>query len=809
MLGVVSPFGTDGTANEGRSYSAGSLFDFDAGNALYNAIVAQISFPEANLNKNPYWSASASWWDAIEPVDLTQGHEAWGDSGNGSATDWYYMYFGRDLSYFLNNQAAYQHWVNENNVVVAGNHSTSLSGEPYYEQPVPKYFSQPSAADSPALEQFYPQGGWAVGCSQPQNTANCFDNGVGYAFNARPGGNGIAHGHYSDMSYQLWAYGNPITDQSSEYNIDQFQDVPMSQQTMLVNGLGPAGPCQNGNDGLYSTTPYETRLFAFATTSDYAYAAADGTNEYPTANLTCSDGINDQFKPTYSGGPLSTVGLQKVRRHILFVRNKYFVIYDDYASSQPAQFTSLYHVLEDTLSLNGASNSFTYTSNVDQLLEAIPSLRSTVVNLSAPTVTTTVYVQEVSSSTIAIADQTGSNARANPIIPSETYTSTASQELLPQAHVLWVSNAAPSQAFHLITVVFPAKAGAPAPTITRVDGDTVSVTDNAAATTDVISFDADTASANNATMLVDLSQLAPTSVTDDVWNGTTTVASFTAPTNGTGYAPELAVVATGTGSGVVTSSDAAISCGLACTDTLASSASVTLTATANSGSTFAGWGGGICSGTAPCTLTVSSYQYVTAEFDAASSGGSGGTSGNNGGSGGSSGSYSSGGGGGGVGYTAPLATTTVATTTLPTIPGCPKGFTCVPKPVPNCPKGFTCTPSAAPVCPKGFTCAPAAIAPTARVSTQVLFTRSLTLGSTGSDVKALQRFLNSHGFTVSQSGNGSPGHESTYYGPATASAVSRFQEYYAPQILAPYGLSKGTGYFGTATMKEVNALERE
>jgi uncharacterized protein YbjT (DUF2867 family) len=53
---------------------------------------------------------------------------------------------------------------------------------------------------------------------------------------------------------------------------------------------------------------------------------------------------------------------------------------------------------------------------------------------------------------------------------------------------------------------------------------------------------------------------------------------------------------TGSGTGAVTSSPAAIDCGSTCTANLAAGTPVTLTATAASGSTFAGWTGGGCSG---------------------------------------------------------------------------------------------------------------------------------------------------------------------------------------------------------------------
>ncbi len=68
------------------------------------------------------------------------------------------------------------------------------------------------------------------------------------------------------------------------------------------------------------------------------------------------------------------------------------------------------------------------------------------------------------------------------------------------------------------------------------------------------------------------------------------------------------------------------------------------------------------------------------------------------------------------------------------------------------------------------------------------FTRDLTLGSSGEDVRCLQKYLNSQGFTVSSSGLGSVGNESTYFGPATQSAVIRWQR--AKAILP------SSGYFG-------------
>lgn len=84
------------------------------------------------------------------------------------------------------------------------------------------------------------------------------------------------------------------------------------------------------------------------------------------------------------------------------------------------------------------------------------------------------------------------------------------------------------------------------------------------------------------------------------------------------------------------------------------------------------------------------------------------------------------------------------------------------------------------------------------------FTRSLKVGSVGEDVKELQKILNAEGFTIAASGSGSAGMESTYFGEKTKLALIKYQNFYRSDVLTPYGLSTGTGYFGPATMKFMN-----
>ncbi|MGM0482661.1 MAG: IPT/TIG domain-containing protein [Patescibacteria group bacterium] len=90
------------------------------------------------------------------------------------------------------------------------------------------------------------------------------------------------------------------------------------------------------------------------------------------------------------------------------------------------------------------------------------------------------------------------------------------------------------------------------------------------------------------------------------------------------------------------------------------------------------------------------------------------------------------------------------------------------------------------------------------------FERDLKIGDRGDDVKELQVLLNRDPDTrLANSGAGSPGQETEYFGPITKNAVIRFQEKYSSEILSPLGLQRGTGYFGSSTKAKIDDLLSE
>ncbi|MFM7532523.1 MAG: InlB B-repeat-containing protein [Rubrivivax sp.] len=86
---------------------------------------------------------------------------------------------------------------------------------------------------------------------------------------------------------------------------------------------------------------------------------------------------------------------------------------------------------------------------------------------------------------------------------------------------------------------------------------------------------------------------------------------------GTTFALQVRKAGLNAAQGSVSSSPAGITCGATCEAPFASTASVTLTASAPVGTTFGGWSGG-CTGTATtCTVAMSQVRAVTATFNPA------------------------------------------------------------------------------------------------------------------------------------------------------------------------------------------------
>ncbi|MCK4805720.1 MAG: peptidoglycan-binding protein, partial [Candidatus Pacebacteria bacterium] len=81
---------------------------------------------------------------------------------------------------------------------------------------------------------------------------------------------------------------------------------------------------------------------------------------------------------------------------------------------------------------------------------------------------------------------------------------------------------------------------------------------------------------------------------------------------------------------------------------------------------------------------------------------------------------------------------------------------------------------------------------------KLIFNQNLSLGMRGENVKLLQEILIEEE-VWQRSDIGATG----YFGSITREAVIKYQEKYAPEILEPLGLIKGTGFFGSSTRSHI------
>jgi hypothetical protein len=212
---------------------------------------------------------------------------------------------------------------------------------------------------------------------------------------------------------------------------------------------------------------------------------------------------------------------------------------------------------------------------------------------------------------------------------------------------------------------------------------------------------------------------------------------------------QIEVSLAGNGSGTVTGTG--ISCGSDCSATLIDGQSIALTAVAHTDSEFVGFSGGPCS-TTPCTFTPSDDTTIVATFTLLPEDS-------------------------GDGDPEPDPTSTASPSRRRRGSGISSNPN-IPSPSP--------TPTSTPVCVS------------VPSTTGGGFIRTLRVGSKGVDVTALQRFLNAKGYRVALAGSGSPGKESTTFGPATKAALIKFQ--------IANNIKPASGIFGPLTRTKVNAM---
>lgn len=475
MIAKPYPFGSDEALNEGIGYSSNIFTE-----VVNLAIFYHIAFPEAGFNRNPYFRKVGKWWRSVLPVGVKRYHAPWGHGGAGWGGPGRWGAWGRELALLSGDGASLSHWRAQAGGKTRRNYM-------YLGAALSHYFPEPKPVEDSGRARVFPREGWAMASTHPFGSRRCFPEGVGFIFQCRPRG-AYSHAVWSDLSFQMWAYGQAITDSGGKRGNCQHSTHSMSHYSLLVDGVGQA---QRGQ-----RIPYFGRIFAFKEDPEgrYVYCAGDATHAYPRGPIKAGGWWGRLSSKVYSKGK-GLPYLKRVRRHLLMVRGRYFVIFDELATdpNHLSRFSWLYHVLPDTLRIRDEGLAFNYTCGDVK-----------------------VHVEHVADPTgLELIDLKGREGFKNPLTGEDTWRekgAKAREGKDLRAHALWVTNRKPRSTMHFMSVIYPVKPGDVPPTIRRVNDMTVEVTQGEER--DVVTFGADMK--DKATILVDLSLLQPLPTVDYV-----------------------------------------------------------------------------------------------------------------------------------------------------------------------------------------------------------------------------------------------------------------------------------------------------
>lgn len=414
--------------DEGRGYGEQSNFKFErefVGFALENW-----QFPEAKLYQDPMMTNLVSFFANWEPMGYRGVFETWGSFGF-FVDQWFNLRYQDYALIFTNG------WVMEkfNREYSGFRLSTAdqypVDGEaflPYY------YGSGPAQSDLTDSNYFDPSRGWLMANQQPATAWGSFTNSVGFVYCARPSGSKGEHAVWNDGAFDAWAWGANLTAGGEP---EGYYEHPMQMACVLmVNGIGEHNP-------VAPTDPYYSYFYAETNNPDFVFGASDLTKSFNRTNYPLSYDVQFNISyPFYSFASNTVPFLNSARRSVFFPHRRYYVLYDQFATSTNAQFELGWHIAEPTSVVNTNNCSFTYTctnhfngSNV------------------------TVYVQQIVSPSLVgltnVADPT--NALLNPFTGENYWASYGGSGVPWWNSTVWVFNKTTATNWHFLTVLFPKK----------------------------------------------------------------------------------------------------------------------------------------------------------------------------------------------------------------------------------------------------------------------------------------------------------------------------------------------------------------
>lgn len=426
LIGITNGFGLDEGWNEGPGYGNGKM------KWLMDAVCyCDMAFPELHMEKNPLLADLGDFFCRITPAGMQ--HASWGNRAF-NHRDWTAgrMCNMRRLAYLVGDGIFLANFHSSRKVLGRSRHD-SFTFHHWIEYVLPFYYEKPQEKLEDEYVRLFKIAGWVTAESHPPSSCEAYKDAVGMTFHCRPAG-GYSHSFWSDNAFDIYAYGQVIAHGGgSTMNRDRHANDTMSHNTVLVDGVGQK------QDRLCNKLKRAGYIGAFKKGDDYVYWVGNASNAYQNVPY-----------------------LRRSLRHVLFMRNRYFVIFDDLAVDEdhPSRFQWLYHFYPETdIKFHRQTFQFDYQIGETRVKMA--------------------HVAGIED--LDFEDRQGMAGLVNPITGTdytERWKQTAKEkkrDLPVFAHNLWISNRTPVTQRTFLAVIFPYREGDPEPRITRMDDLTIRV----------------------------------------------------------------------------------------------------------------------------------------------------------------------------------------------------------------------------------------------------------------------------------------------------------------------------------------------
>ncbi len=496
MLARTTPFAGFAAHHAGPyGYANGHVFGGSTGNGVMQALLhLDSAWPDAQLSRTDFCRGFPEWYCRLHPYRMRKLHGPWGDGGPYGEGD-SMGYLGRecvglDMARVCRSALARRLFDLNANQLYPQNAWAELPARWHYID------SLPAAETNASTSKLFLEDGYVTASSLPVSDPGCYTNGVGFSLRASPRGSTGGHNTYADGSVDIWAYGSQLTDGGGS-GLNAYDYEPDSSPTLFVESIGQTGPGYGSSPRI----PVAASISAFTNSgTNFVYSSAD---------------LSGLFTNYWSEAVTSNV-VTSVKRHVLFVRSKYFVFFDQFRARSNSMFAFRWHVpwlyryvanglgsaagnegvvragtLFCSNSLSLATNGFNYVAgnitgsgnfginlNFTDFPQRIPVtvIFANATNQYGVYVATGTENMDKSVGNVYRTSQT--NSTLNPyrsggrIFQQAGFSSWA----FDRAAGLWVTNKVRSTSWDLMTVIVPQEPGKSAPTIQRLADNAVAVT---------------------------------------------------------------------------------------------------------------------------------------------------------------------------------------------------------------------------------------------------------------------------------------------------------------------------------------------